>query len=50
MVSLNDKLEKENYSTVIEMKSNGIIKINDNELRITKNKNKIQWDKLYFEV
>ena len=40
----------ENYSTVIEMKSNGIIKINDSELRITKNKNKIQWKKLYFEV
>lgn len=48
--ALNDKLEKENYSTVIEMKSNGIIKINDSELRITKNKNKIQWKKLYFEV
>ena len=47
---LYDKLEKENYSTVIEMKSNGIIKINDSELRITKNKNKIQWKKLYFEV
>ena len=48
--ALNDKLEKENYSTVIEMKSNGIIKINDSELRITKNKNKIQWKKLYFGV
>lgn len=45
-----EKLEREHFSTVIKLYSDGKIMVGDKGFQIPVSKNEIQWDKIYFGV